>query len=63
MRGDLVTVQYRGFVTLPYSGTAPSVGYGILAADGAGGVKGAQSGESYLIVNVDTTAKTVCVLL
>ena len=63
VRGDLVTVQYRGFVTLPYSGTAPSVGYGILAADGAGGVKGAQSGESYLIVNVDTTAKTVCVLL
>ena len=63
VRGDLVTVQYRGFVTLAYSGTAPSVGYGILVADGSGGVKGAQSGDSYLIVNVDTTAKTVCVLL
>ena len=63
VRGELVTVQYRGFVTLPYSGTAPTVGFAILVADGAGGVKGAQSGDTYLISNVDTTAKTVCVLL
>lgn len=63
VRGSLVTVQFRGFVTLPYSGTAPSVGYGILVANGSGGVKSAQSGDSYLIVNVDTTAGTVCLLL
>ena len=63
VRGSLVTVQYKGFVTVPYSGTAPSVGYGILVADGSGGVKSAQSGNSYLIVNVDTTAGKLCLLL
>lgn len=63
VRGDLVTVQYRGFVTLPYSGTAPGVGYAALVADGAGGVKSASSGASYLVASVDTTDHTVCVLL
>lgn len=63
VRDGLVTVQYAGFVTLPYSGTAPSVGYGILVADGAGGVKSAQAGRSYLIVHVDTTAGKLCLLL
>lgn len=63
IRGSLVTVQYQGFVTVSYSGTAPTVGYGILVADGSGGVKSAQAGNSYLIVNVDTTAGTLCLLL
>ena len=58
-----ISMQGIGAQCLTAKKAAPSVGYGILAADGAGGVKGAQSGESYLIVNVDTTAKTVCVLL
>ncbi len=62
-RDGLVTVQYQGFVTLPYSSTAPSVGYAILAADGEGGVATAVSGRSYLVTHVDTTAGTVCVLL
>lgn len=63
VRSGLVTVQYHGFVTLPYSGTAPAVGYGILAADGTGGVKTATSGRSYLIVHVDTAAKTLGLML
>ena len=54
-RSGLVTVQYRGFVTLPYSGTAPTVGYG--------GVKTATSGRNYLIVHVDTAAKTLGLML
>ena len=63
VRDELVTVQYRGFVTLPYTGTAPAVGYATLAANGAGGVKTASGGRSLLVVSVDTTAATVCVLL
>ncbi len=63
VRGELVTVQYRGFVTLPYSGTAPAVGYATLVANGAGGVKTASGGRSLLVVSVDPTASTVCVLL
>ena len=63
VRDELVTVQYRGFVTLPYTGTAPAVGYATLAANGAGGVKTASGGRSLLVVSVDPTAATVCVLL
>lgn len=63
VRGDLVTVQYRGFITLPFSGSTPAVGYAALVADGTGGVKTAKSGINYLIASVDVTTKTVCVLL
>ena len=63
VRDELVTVQYRGFVTLPYTGTAPAVGYANLAANGSGGVKTASGGRSLLVVSVDPTAATVCVLL
>lgn len=63
IRGGLVTVQYHGFVTLPYSGTAPTVGYTALAADGTGGVKTAASGRSYLVVHVDTAANTLGLML
>ena len=50
-----------GFVTVGYTGTAPSVGWAYLCADGDGGVKGATSatGNRYLCVEVDTTAATV----
>lgn len=58
------SVQMSGFVTLPYTGTAPVVGYVILAADGSGGVKVvATGGRSMLVLQVDATAKTVGVML
>lgn len=57
-------VVLRGLVTVSYTGTtAPSVGLNTLTADGAGGVTVAQSGQSILAVHVDTTAKTVTILL
>ncbi len=60
IREGIASVILTGCVKLNYSGdTAPSVGYGILCADGDGGVCTAASGTSYLIVNVDTTEKTV----
>lgn len=57
--GGFADVQTAGFITCPYTGTAPTVGYSILVADTAGKVKGAQSGREYLVLTVDTTAKTV----
>lgn len=60
---NFAAVQVGGYIKLPYTGTAPTVGYGILVADSAGGVKGAESGKSYLIIDVDTTAKTVGFIL
>lgn len=61
---DFAAVQTAGFVTLSYSGeTVPAVGYGVLAADGTGGVKVAKTGREYAILQVDTDAKTLGMML
>lgn len=59
------SVQMSGFATLPYTGTTvPSTGYNLLAADGDGGVKVVTvGGKSMLVLHVDTSAKTVGVML
>ncbi len=63
-RDGACTVQVEGFAALHYSGAAPAVGWTVLAADGAGGVKTAETGgRVHLVVDVDTTAKTVAVKL
>lgn len=70
-RDGACAVQVRGFVTVGYSGTAPGLGDAVLCADGAGGVKTAAAaqegapaaGTSCLVADVDTTAKTVTILL
>ena len=59
LRGGYAGVQLHGFVTLPYSGTAPSLGYNELMANGAGGVKVASGGRKVLVVSVDSTAMAV----
>ncbi len=53
------SVQVGGFVTLPYTGTAPTVGYCTLAANGTGGAAVTAGSRSYLTVAVDTSEKTV----
>lgn len=57
------SVAMSGMQTVPYTGTAPVAGWNTLTADGNGGVKTAGSGRSYLAVDVDTTAKTVTIVL
>lgn len=52
-------VMTHGYITCPYTGTAPVVGYSQLTADTAGKVKTAQTGREYLVLDVDTAAKTV----
>ena len=57
-------VQLSGVVTMPYTGTdAPAVGYAALASDGADGVKASTKGNTYLVLSVNTTAKTVSFML
>jgi len=56
-------VQVRGFMTLPYSGTAPAAGPATLAADGLGGVKTAGSGVTCTVVSVDGAAQQIIVYL
>ena len=61
--GGYAAVRLGGFVTVGYTGTAPGVGRAILVANGSGGVKTAESGDTYLVVDQDTTAKTVTIIL
>jgi len=58
-------VQTAGYAELPFSGTAPALGYKELAADGAGGVKAvtAGTGRVYLVVNADANAKRIGFIL
>ncbi len=62
IRGGYAAVQVEGFAEVPYTGTAPGVGYVSLCADGSGGVK-TGAGREYLVVNVDTAAKIVTIKL
>ena len=57
-------LPFGGYVELPYTGTAPAVGYALLAADGKGGVRTAASGgRSCLVVHVDTAEKKIGLFL
>lgn len=53
---EFAAVQLRGFVKLPYSGTAPNLGFSKLSADADGGIKADSTGREYLVVEVDTSA-------
>ena len=64
-RGGAVAVQMGGAAKVCCSGTsAPGVGWQSLVCDGKGGVKAADAGGvRYLVLAVDTQAKTVTVKL
>ena len=55
----LSTVAIKGFVTLPYAGSAPTFGYCPLVASGSTKVKVQEGARKFLVVQVDTSKKTV----
>ena len=57
--GDACSVALGGMVTAGYTDSAPALGWSGLVGDGAGGVKTSETGREYLVVDVDTAAKTV----
>lgn len=59
----LTSLAIRGFVTLPYSGTAPTLGYCALAAADANTVKVLEGAREYLVAAVNTADSTVTFLL
>ena len=63
--GKACSVQLGGLAKVKYSGdAAPAVGYGKLAANGAGGVSvNAAKGREYLILHVDSAETTVGIKL
>jgi len=61
--GGFAAVQTDGYAEINYSGIAPAVGFTKLAADGTGGVKTAETGGEFLVVEVDAANKTVGLML
>ena len=61
---DAAGVIMGGYVELPYSGdSAPALGTVTVAADGNGGITAASTGRTVTVLTVDTTAKTVGIIL
>lgn len=63
VRKGFAAVQLHGFVTLPYTGTAPTLGYNNLVANANGGIKVGSAGKSCLVVSVDTDVKVATIEL
>ena len=65
--GKACSVQLAGLAEVKYSGDdVPEIGYNELVADGSGGVAVAgedDAGMNYLVISVDTTAKTAVIKL
>ena len=61
VRAGFAAVQVAGFAEVSITG-AVSVGYVNLCADGMGGVKTGE-GREYLVVSVDSSAKTAVIKL
>lgn len=63
IRGKYVNMIISGVVTLPYTGTAPGVGYCALAGDGSGNVKYSTEGNIYRVLSVNMKDHTVTFIL
>jgi len=63
VRGDCATVQLVGYIRMPYSDSAPSLGYTGLVADGNGGVTASENGKTYLVTDIDQTDNTIGFML
>lgn len=64
VKNGMAAVQVSGMVKVGYSGTAPAVGMGIIAGDGAGKIKTVTTGGiNCLIVSVNTNDKTAVIKL
>lgn len=61
-KNGICAVQLHGTVTVPFTGSAPAVGYTGLCADGNGGVS-TGSGREYLVLSVNKTDSTVTFIL
>lgn len=60
---DFAAVQTDGYVELAYTGTAPAIGFAKFVSNSAGGVKTAETGGEFLVVDVDTVSKTIGLML
>ncbi len=61
--GNLAAVQTGGYVSLPYSGTAPDLGITALAAADEKTAKADVNGRTVTVIELDETGKTAGILL
>ncbi len=62
--GNYISVALTGIVTVPYTGSAPSIGYELLSGDGNGNVKFNGGSEvDHLVLSVNTEDKLVTFML
>lgn len=59
VREGYASVIIAGMVTVAMSGTAPTVGQATLVADGDGGIAAGTTGNTHLIVSVDSDTMTI----
>ena len=62
-KNGMAAVQVGGMVKVGYSGTAPAIGWGTVAGDGAGKIKTAADGTKCLILSVSTGDSTAVIKL
>ncbi len=62
-RDNLASVQVGGYINVPYSGTAPKVGYCGISAASATEIKSDTSGRELAVFDTDTAASTAGILL
>lgn len=64
VRDGAAAVAIAGYCRMKYSGTAPALGYTLIAADASGGIKAVSSGGRQLLVtDVDAQTGTVGIIL
>lgn len=62
-RANLAAVQVAGYVTVPYSGTAPALGVTAISASNATQIKADSAGKLVTVTDTDTAALTAGILL
>jgi len=63
-KNGMAAVQVSGMACVGYSGTAPTVGWGMIAGDGTGKIKTATAnGVTCLVVSVNTADSTAVIKL
>ena len=63
VRGEYATVIISGVVTVPYSGTTPTIGACALSGDGSGKVTCNPAGTKHRVLRVNAMDKTVTFIL
>ncbi len=61
--GNIAAVQTNGYISLPYSGTAPALGITALSAADAKTAAADTSGRTVTVIELDEASKTAGILL